>query len=131
MLASPAMNMPILCRTYNQYPPASAIQSMASPSPNTFVHSPGNSSTYSASPVNSPQHHYTQEELMMRYNMRHHQMAAAAAAGFPPRPTMPPSSEYAYYYNEFGMKRRKRDEEVKRLFLIFDIYYVCTERKIK
>lgn len=109
MLASPAMNMPILCRSYNPYSPAAAIQSMASPSPNTFVHSPGNSSTYSASPVNSPQQHYTQEELMIRYGMRHHQMTP----GFPPRPqTIQPASEYAYYYNEYGMKRRKRDDEL-------------------
>merc|ERR1719378_1380952 len=86
MLASPVMNMPILCRSYNSYSPASAIQSMASPSPNAYVGSPGDSSTYSASPINSPQQ-YTSEELMMRYGMRHHQ-------AFQPRPSMPPTNEY-------------------------------------
>ena len=109
MLASPAMNMPILCRPYNPYSPATAIQSMAaSPSTvNSYAHSPGNSSTYSASPVNSPQQHFTQDELMMRYGMRH-----PMAPGFAPQPPMQVSSEYAYYYNEYGMKRRKRDHEV-------------------
>lgn len=105
MLASPVMNMPILCRTYNPYSPASAIQSMASPSANTYVHSPGDSSTYSASPVNSPQQQYTSDELMMRYGMRHHQ-------AYQPRPPMPPTNEYGYYYNEYGLKRRKRDDEL-------------------
>lgn len=111
MLASPSMNMPILCRPYNPYSPVSAIQSMASPSPmNTYAHSPGNSSTYSASPLNSPQQHFSQEDLMMRYRMQQHPMMAAP--GYGPRPVAQPASEYAYYYNEYGMKRRKRDEEL-------------------
>lgn len=109
MLASPVMNMPILCRPYNPYSPVPVIQSMASPSPNTYVNSPGDSSTYSASPVNSPQHHYTNEELMMRYGMRHSH--APAAHSFPPRPQLP-TNEYGYFYNEFGLKRRKRDDEL-------------------
>lgn len=105
MLASPVMNMPMLCRSYNPYSPANAIQSMASPSPNTYVGSPGDSSTYSASPINSPQQQYTSEEIMMRYGMRHHQ-------AFQSRPPMPPTNEYGYYYNEYGLKRRKRDDEL-------------------
>lgn len=110
MLASPVMNMPILCRSYNPYSPAPVIQPMASHSPNTFVNSPGDSSTYSASPVNSPQHPYSSEELMMRYAMRHHHQTATGSS-FPPRPQLP-TNEYGYFYNEYGLKRRKRDDEL-------------------
>jgi len=105
MLASPVMNMPVLCRTYNPYSPASAIQSMASPSANTYANSPEDSSTYSVSPINSPQQQYTPEEMLMRYGMRHPQ-------AYQPRPPMPPTNEYGYYYNEYGLKRRKRDDEL-------------------
>lgn len=103
MLASPVMNMPILCRPYNPYSPASAVQTLASPS-NSFVNSPGDvSSTYSASPIHSPQQQMQPEDFL-RYNMRQ---------SFQPRPPMPPAAEYGFYYNEYGMKRRKRDDEVR------------------
>merc|ERR1719228_116213 len=46
----------------------------------------------------------------MRYRMQQHPMMAAP--GYGPRPPTQPTSEYAYYYNEYGMKRRKRDEEL-------------------
>lgn len=129
MLASPAMNMPILCRPYNPYSPApNSIQSMAS-SPN-YAHSPGNSSTYSASPINSPQQHYTQEELMMRYGAMRQPMVPAGFAPQPPQ--MQSTSEYAYFYNEYGMKRRKRDNEVSNKFLVlYPHLFMFKQRKIE
>lgn len=101
MLASPGMNMPILCRSYNPYSPASVVQSLASPS-SSFVHSPGESSTYSASPIHSPQQQMPAEDYM-RYSMRQ---------AFQPRHPLPPPVEYGFYYNEYGLKRRKRDDEL-------------------
>lgn len=127
MLASPAMNMPTLCRTYNPYSPVAAHQAVSNMGGNMQHHpmaaSP-NSSTYSASPVNSPQQHVTQEELVMRYNaVMRQQQHPMAAAGFPPQPPMQPSSEYAYFYNEYGMKRRKRDFEViKNYFKLLNFH---------
>ena len=129
MLASPAMNMPILCRPYNPFSPApNSIQSMAS-SPN-YAHSPGNSSTYSASPINSPQQHYTQEELMMRYGAMRQPMVPAGFAPQPPQ--MQSTSEYAYFYIEYGMKRRKRDNEVSNKFLVlYPHLFMFKQRKIE
>lgn len=99
MLASPSMNMPVLCQAYNPYSPAAQSIMQASPS-NTFAHSPG-SSTYSASPINSPQQAIPPEDFMrygMRQNFRH---------------ALPQTQDYGYFYNDYtGNKRRKRDEEL-------------------
>ena len=103
MLASPSMNMPVLCQ-YNPYSPASQIvQSHASPS-NTYAHSPGGSSTYSASPINSPQHSMAAEEYY-RYGLRQAFNAAHQQQH---------QQDYGYYYPQeyVGGKRRKRDDEV-------------------
>lgn len=98
------MNMPMLCRPYNPYSPASAIQTIASPS-NTFAHSPGNSSTYSASPIQSPQQQMQPEDFL-RYGMPH--------AFQPQSHVAQPTNDYGFYYNnDYGMKRRKRDDEVR------------------
>lgn len=99
MLASPALNMPVLCQ-YNPYSPASQmVQSHASPS-NTYAHSPG-SSTYTASPVNSPQHSMAAEEYY-RYGLRQAFNAAHQ------------QQDYGYYYpQDYAVgKRRKRDDEL-------------------
>lgn len=113
MLASPSMNMPVLCQAYNPYSPAAQSIMQASPS-NTFAHSPG-SSTYSASPINSPQQAIPPEDFMrygMRQNFRH---------------ALPQTQDYGYFYNDYtGNKRRKRDEEVNILFffLHFIFYHI-------
>ena len=112
MLASPVMNMPVLRRPYNPYSPVSAIQTLASPS-NTFVNSPGNSSPYSASPLHSPQQQMQPEDFL-RYNMQQQQQQQQH--GFQQRQPLAPPVEYGYYYNDYGMKRRKRDDEVSILY---------------
>lgn len=101
MLASPSMNMPVLCDNYyNPTTPqqhnvrnmsASPAQMSASPSPNPYVNvnSPADSSSYSVSPIESPVHPLPPEDFAHYMARQRHQYSV------PPPP--PGAQEYGYY----------------------------------
>lgn len=107
MLASPSMNMPVLCESYNPYLPSpQVVRSIASPS-NTYVNSPADSSTYSVSPIESPQQPLPPEDFA-HYMARQRQSYSAP-------PHVVPQSDYGYYGyggSDCMGKRRLRDEEL-------------------
>lgn len=105
MLASPSMNMPVLCESYNPYMQSPQnVRSLASP-PNTYAHSPGDSN-YSASPIESPQ------EDFMRYVARQPQPFSSAHV-------VSQSNDYGFYYNDCMAKRRQRDNEVRACHFLY------------
>merc|ERR1712126_183423 len=102
MLALPSMNMPIFCESSNDYVPSPEDGSITASPSNTYVNSPCNSSTYSASPL--PPDDFSQYMAIQQQS-------------YAPPPHVVPQSEYIYYDNagnNFMGKRRLRDDELTR-----------------
>jgi len=117
MLASPSMNMPVLCDNYyNPNTPqnnvrnmtASPAQMSASPSPNPYinVNSPADSSSYSVSPIESPVHPLPPEDFAHYMARQRH--------NYPGPPHTP--QDYGYYGYPGGEgatgKRKMKDCEL-------------------